>query len=206
MKRSKTSGRWLQEHFSDEFVLRSQKEGYRSRAVYKLIEIDEKDRLLKPGMTVVELGAAPGGWTQYLSMKLGDKGTVIASDILEMDPFADVTFIHGDFTQENVYEKLLDAIDGRPVDLVLSDMAPNFSGTKAVDQPKSMYLAELALDLASQVLRPGGSFLTKLFQGEGFEPYLKSTRERYNTVKSRKPKASRDRSREIYLLASGFKG
>jgi 23S rRNA (uridine2552-2'-O)-methyltransferase len=206
MARSKSSGRWLKEHFDDHFVKLAQKEGYRSRACYKLIEIDERDRLLKPGMTVIDLGSAPGGWSQVLSQRLGDKGTIIASDILPMDTLADVTFIQGDFTEQAVFDEIMAAVNGRPVDLVISDMAPNLSGMRDIDQPRAMYLVELVLDLASQVLRPGGDMLVKAFQGEGFESWLQDCRGSFSKVQTRKPKASRPRSREVYQLARGFKG
>ncbi|WP_163832341.1 23S rRNA (uridine(2552)-2'-O)-methyltransferase RlmE [Spartinivicinus ruber] len=206
MGRSKSSNRWLQEHFSDQFVKQSQKDGYRSRASYKLLEIQQKDRLFKPGMAVVDLGAAPGGWTQVAAELVGDSGKVVASDILPMDPIADVSFVQGDFTEETVLEDILAAIGAEKVDLVISDMAPNMSGMKAVDQPKAMYLAELALDLSLQVLKPKGDFLTKVFQGEGFDQYFKAMREAFASVVTRKPLASRSRSREVYLLGKGFKG
>ena len=204
--RSKTSKGWLKEHFDDPYVKKAQKDGYRSRASYKLLEIQEKDRLLRPGMTVVDLGAAPGGWCQVASRLIGEKGRIIASDILPMDGIADVTFIQGDFTEDEVFEQILVAIGGQPVDLVISDMAPNMSGTPAVDQPRAMYLCELALDMAARVLRPGGDFLIKVFHGEGFDDYYRDMRARFDKVLTRKPGASRDRSRETYLLGRGFKG
>mgnify|MGYP002738808039 CR=1 FL=1 len=203
--RSKTSKGWLKEHFDDPYVKKAQKDGYRSRASYKLLEIQEKDRLLRPGMTVVDLGAAPGGWCQVASRLIGEKGRIIASDILPMDGIADVTFIQGDFTEDEVFEQILAAIGGQPVDLVISDMAPNMSGTPAVDQPRAMYLCELALDMAARVLRPGGDFLIKVFHGEGFDDYYRDLRTRFDKVLTRKPGASRDRSRETYLLGRGFK-
>ncbi|MDX9688730.1 23S rRNA (uridine(2552)-2'-O)-methyltransferase RlmE [Halopseudomonas formosensis] len=206
MARSKTSKGWLKEHFDDPYVKKAQKDGYRSRASYKLLEIQEKDRLLRPGMTVVDLGAAPGGWCQVASRLIGEKGRIIASDILPMDGIADVTFIQGDFTEDEVFEQILAAIGGQPVDLVISDMAPNMSGTPAVDQPRAMYLCELALDMAARVLRPGGDFLIKVFHGEGFDDYYRDMRARFDKVLTRKPGASRDRSRETYLLGRGFKG
>ncbi|WP_090539733.1 23S rRNA (uridine(2552)-2'-O)-methyltransferase RlmE [Halopseudomonas formosensis] len=206
MARSKTSKGWLKEHFDDPYVKKAQKDGYRSRASYKLLEIQEKDRLLRPGMTVVDLGAAPGGWCQVASRLIGEKGRIIASDILPMDGIADVTFIQGDFTEDEVFEQILAAIGGQPVDLVISDMAPNMSGTPAVDQPRAMYLCELALDMAARVLRPGGDFLIKVFHGEGFDDYYRDLRTRFDKVLTRKPGASRDRSRETYLLGRGFKG
>lgn len=205
MARSKTSNKWLTEHFNDEFVKRSQKEGYRSRAVYKLMEIDDKDRLLKPGMTIVDLGAAPGSWCELVSKRIGGKGKIFALDILPMDALGDVTFIEGDFTEDAVYDALMDELDGQKVDLVISDMAPNISGMKAVDQPKMMYLAELALEFAQSVLKPGGVFLTKVFTGTGIDEYKKELRQHFAKIIVRKPKASRSRSSEIYLLAKQFK-
>ena len=206
MARSKTSLKWLQEHFNDPYVKKAQKDGYRSRASYKLLEIQEKDRILRPGNTVIDLGAAPGGWSQVTSRVLGDKGRLIASDILEMDSIPDVSFIQGDFTEESVLAQILEAVGNNPVDLVISDMAPNMSGVKMADQARSMYLCELALDLAGQVLRPGGDFLIKIFQGEGFDEYHKQVRAMFEKVQMRKPLSSRDRSREQYLLARGFRG
>ncbi|MDN6874517.1 23S rRNA (uridine(2552)-2'-O)-methyltransferase RlmE [Pseudomonas citronellolis] len=206
MARSKTSHRWLKEHFDDPYVKMAQRDGYRSRASYKLLEIQEKDRILRPGMTVVDLGAAPGGWSQVTSRVIGDKGILIASDILPMDSIPDVTFIQGDFTEDEVFARLLEAIGENPVDLVISDMAPNMSGLPAVDMPRAMFLCELALDLCTRVLRPGGDFLIKIFQGEGFDTYLKTVRENFEKVQMRKPLSSRDRSREQYLLARGFRG
>ena len=206
MARSKTSKGWLKEHFDDPYVKMAQKDGYRSRASYKLLEIQEKDRLFKPGMTVLDLGAAPGGWCQVASRLIGEKGRIIASDILPMDSIADVTFIEGDFTEDAVFEEILRAIADQPVDLVISDMAPNMSGTPAVDQPRAMYLCELALDMAGQVLRPGGNFLVKVFHGEGFDEYFRQMRGQFDKLITRKPGASRDRSRETYLLAKGYKG
>lgn len=184
----------------------AQKDGYRSRATYKLAEIDDKDQLLKPGMTVIDLGSAPGGWSQLAAERLQGRGIILASDILPMDPIADVQFIQGDFTEDSVLEALLEAMQGRQADLVISDMAPNLSGMNAIDQPKAMYLIELALDLAQQVLKPQGTFLAKAFQGEGYDAYLKLLKEHFQQVVTRKPKASRARSREVYLLAKGFRG
>jgi 23S rRNA (uridine2552-2'-O)-methyltransferase len=204
--RSKTSQNWLREHFNDPFVKMAQKDGYRSRASYKLLEIQEKDRILRPGNIVIDLGAAPGGWSQVTSRVLGDKGRLIASDILEMDSIEDVTFIHGDFTEASVLAQILAAVDNQPVDLVISDMAPNMSGVRMADQARAMYLCELALDLAGQVLRPGGDFLIKIFQGDGFDQYHKQVRQMFEKVQMRKPLSSRDRSREQYLLARGFRG
>lgn len=206
MARSKTSQNWLREHFNDPFVKMAQKDGYRSRASYKLLEIQEKDRILRPGNIVIDLGAAPGGWSQVTSRVLGDKGRLIASDILEMDSIEDVTFIQGDFTEEAVLAQILAAVNNQPVDLVISDMAPNMSGVRMADQARAMYLCELALDLAGQVLRPGGDFLIKIFQGEGFDQYHKQVRQMFEKVQMRKPLSSRDRSREQYLLARGFRG
>ncbi len=205
MARSRSSHRWLKEHFDDEFVRRAQAEGWRSRAVYKLQEINERDRLLKPGTTLVDLGAAPGGWSQYAARLLGERGRVLALDILPMDVLAGVDFIQGDFREETVFAQLLATLAGTPVDLVISDMAPNTSGLKAVDQPKQMYLVELALDFARQTLRPGGDFLVKVFQGEGFDALLKDLRADFGSVATRKPKASRARSAELYLLARNFR-
>ncbi|WP_129135408.1 23S rRNA (uridine(2552)-2'-O)-methyltransferase RlmE [Luteimonas sp. YGD11-2] len=201
--RSKSSQRWLKEHFSDPFVKRAQSEGMRSRAAYKLEELVERDRLLKPGMTVVDLGAAPGGWSQWVRQALGDSGRVIALDILEMPPLAGVEFLHGDFREDAVLSALEAMLDGRPVDLVLSDMAPNKSGMDAVDQPRAMHLAELAMTFADDHLRPGGTFLIKLFQGVGFDDYVRDLRRRYDRLAIRKPAASRQRSPEVYALAQG---
>lgn len=206
MARSKTSQRWLKEHFDDPYVKMAQRDGYRSRASYKLLEIQEKDRLLRPGMTVVDLGAAPGGWSQVASRVIGDRGRLIASDILPMDSIADVTFILGDFTEDAVFEQILEAVGDSQVDLVISDMAPNMSGVKVADQARAMFLCELALDLAMKVLAPGGDFLIKIFQGEGFDAYLKEVRQNFDKVQMRKPLSSRDRSREQYLLARGYRG
>jgi 23S rRNA (uridine2552-2'-O)-methyltransferase len=205
MGRSKSSHRWLQEHNKDHYVKRSQQEGYRSRASYKLLEIQEKDRLFKPGMTVVDLGSAPGGWSQVAVKLVGDKGRVVASDILPMDSIAGVDFVQGDFTEEAVFEEILQLLDDGQADLVISDMAPNMSGMKAVDQPRAMYLVELALDLASQVLKPEGVFVAKVFHGEGFDSFLQEVKSRFQRVVTRKPDASRSRSREVYLVARGLK-
>lgn len=205
MTRSKSSKRWLQEHFQDQFVKKAQAEGYRSRAVYKLLEIQEKDRLIKPGMTVVDLGAAPGGWSQVAAQIVGGKGKVIASDILEMEPIDGVEFIQGDFREQAVYDALLNSLGSADADVVFSDMAPNMSGTKAIDQPASMYLADLAFDLAIKVLRHEGSFLIKLFHGTEFDQYLQQLKQHFKKVITRKPKASRPRSNEVYALAVGYK-
>ncbi|UTW46511.1 23S rRNA (uridine(2552)-2'-O)-methyltransferase RlmE [bacterium SCSIO 12696] len=204
--RSKSSKDWLREHESDVYVKRSREDGYRSRASYKLLELCDKDRLIQHGMTVVDLGAAPGGWSQVAAERVGHGGQVIASDILPMDSLAGVQFVQGDFTDDAVFEEIMAAINGVEVDLVISDMAPNMSGMKAVDQPRAMYLVELALDMADQVLKPGGSFAAKVFQGEGFDSWLKEVRQRYRQVVTRKPDASRARSREVYIVAKGFKG
>ncbi len=206
MPRKRSSQRWLKEHFDDEFVRRSQVEGYRSRAVYKLIEIDEKDKLIKPGMTIIDLGAAPGGWSQYAAEKLNGNGRVIALDLLLIEPEIEgVEFIQGDFREDEVLAQLMEVINSEPADLVFSDMAPNMSGMKTVDNARAMHLAELTLELAKETLKPGGAMLVKLFQGEGFEQYLKELRQSFAKVTMRKPKASRSRSKEIYALATGFK-
>ena len=205
MKRSKSSQSWLKRHFDDPYVQRAQKAGYRSRAVFKLLEIQEKKRVIRPGQVVVDLGAAPGGWSQVAVPLVGRKGAVIAVDILPMEPIEGVDFIQGDFTERDVHDRLLATINGRGVDLVMSDMAPNITGLKAVDQPRAMYLAELALDLAREVLKPGGDFLVKVFQGEGFDEFLKAVRASFQKVVIRKPQASRPKSREVYLLAQGMK-
>lgn len=205
MARSKSSHRWLQEHNRDHYVKRSQQEGYRSRASYKLIELDKKDRLLRPGMSVVDLGSAPGGWSQVAAKQVGDKGRVVASDILPMDSIAGVEFICGDFTEESVLKEILDTLGEDLADLVISDMAPNMSGMRAVDQPKAMYLVELALDLAQQILKPGGDFVAKVFHGEGFDEYMRQVKGCFDRVVTRKPDASRSRSREVYIVAKGLK-
>jgi 23S rRNA (uridine2552-2'-O)-methyltransferase len=211
MAKSKSSKSWLKEHFDDEFVRRSQQDGYRSRAIYKFIEIDKKDRLVKPGMAIIDLGAAPGGWSEYCVKKLGKNGTMIALDILPMEPIEGVTIIEGDFRENLVFDELMTVIgsgenNGGKVDLVISDMAPNISGMGSVDMPRAYYLSELALDLARQVLKPGGGLLVKLFQGEGFEAYNKELKSSFSKVVMRKPRASRARSREVYALATGFLG
>jgi 23S rRNA (uridine2552-2'-O)-methyltransferase len=220
-KKRSSSKSWLKEHRDDPYVQRAQREGYRSRACYKLLELQEKDRLIRPGMTVIDLGSAPGGWSQVAVEQVGHNGRVIASDILAMDSLAGVEFIQGDFTEEAVFEQILAAIGDSPVDLVISDMAPNMSGMNAVDQPRSMYLVELALDMARRVLAPGGSFVAKVFQGEGFDELIRDARGSFDKVfdelirdargsfdkvLTRKPKASRPRSREVYLVAKGFRG
>jgi 23S rRNA (uridine2552-2'-O)-methyltransferase len=203
-KRTKSSARWLAEHANDEFVKRARLEGWRSRAVFKLKEIQESEKLLRPGIRCVDLGAAPGGWSQYAARILGGAGRVVATDILPMDAIPGVEFILGDFREEGVLDQLLAAVGADQVDLVLSDMAPNMAGIDAVDQPRSMYLAELAVEFADRVLRPGGDLLVKLFQGAGFEEIVKNARRRYGRVVMKKPKASRTRSSEIYLLARQF--
>lgn len=204
MARSKSSHRWLGEHFSDEYVKKAQQEGYRSRAIYKLKEIQEKDRILQSGMKVVDLGAAPGGWSQYATQIVGQKGRVVASDILPLDPLPFVEFVLGDFREESVLAEILQLLGDEKADLVISDMAPNMSGVDAVDQPRAIHLCELALDMAKQVLKPNGVFLVKLFQGDGSEAFIRDVRSSFRTVKVRKPAASRPRSREVYVLAQGF--
>jgi len=203
MKASKTSKQWMREHLNDPFVQMAQKEGYRSRAAYKLLEIDDKDHLLKPGMVVVDLGATPGGWCQVAATRVGDNGKVIALDLLPLEPLRGVEFIQGDFREEAVLKELEKSLQGKPVGLVISDMAPNFSGVASVDQDRMMYLAELAMEFALEHLSPDGSFLVKVFQGAGFEAYLKLMRSRFTRAVSRKPKASRGRSSEVYLLGTG---
>jgi len=205
MARSRSSKAWLAEHFTDEFVKRAQREGFRSRAVYKLKEIDERDRLIAAGMTVVDLGAAPGGWAQYARQRVGERGRVVALDLLPMAEIPGVEFIQGDFAEPEALEALEGALGGRPVDLVIADMSPNISGIGVSDQARAMGLAELALDFAERALRPGGSILVKVFQGRGFNEYLQALRKRFERVVTRKPQASRTRSRELYLLARGFR-
>ncbi|NOS73719.1 MAG: 23S rRNA (uridine(2552)-2'-O)-methyltransferase RlmE [Methyloglobulus sp.] len=205
MSRSKSSSRWMQEHFDDEYVKMAQVQGYRSRAVFKLKEIQEKDKFIKPGMNVVDLGAAPGGWSQFARPLLGKKSKLIALDILPMESIEGVTFIQGDFRENAVLDELTTVLDSAPVDIVLSDMAPNMSGSKGIDQPNAIYLAELALDTAKAVLVKRGSFLVKVFQGEGFEAYHRDVQQHFDKVVIRKPKASRPRSNEVYILALGFK-
>ncbi len=204
-KKKSSSKAWLKEHHDDQYVQRAQREGYRSRACYKLLELQEKDRLIRPGMTVVDLGSAPGGWSQVAVELVGHTGKLVASDILAMDGLAGVEFIKGDFTEDAVFEQIVAAIGGSPVDLVVSDMAPNMSGMADVDQPRSMYLVELALDMSRRVLAPGGVFVTKIFQGEGFDELLRDARSSFSKVLTRKPQASRARSKEVYLVAKGFK-
>jgi 23S rRNA (uridine2552-2'-O)-methyltransferase len=206
MARSKTSGRWLQEHINDPYVKQAQKDGYRSRSSYKLIQLNEKDRLIRPGMLIMDLGAAPGGWSQVAGRLVGDKGRVLATDILPMDPLRNVDFIQGDFTEAAVLNRILDQLKGNQPDLIASDISPNITGIDSADQASSMYLVELALDLARQVLKPGGDFVAKVFQGAGSDAYLKELRTSFEKVLVRKPAASRPRSREVYVVARGFKG
>jgi 23S rRNA (uridine2552-2'-O)-methyltransferase len=205
MARSKSSSRWLREHFNDSYVKRAQAEGWRSRAVFKLEEIQQSDRLLHPGMTVVDLGAAPGGWSQYAAKLLAGKGRVIALDILEMPGLAGVEFIQGDFNDEAVLQRLFELVGPAKVDLVMSDIAPNMMGIADVDHDRTMQLVELAVDFACRTLRPGGDFLAKVFQGSGFQPLLGGLRQHFESVKLRKPKASRARSAEVYVLARGYR-
>lgn len=205
-KHSASSGRWLKEHFDDKYANEARRKGYRSRAIFKIEEIQNKDKLLKPGMTVVDLGAAPGGWSQYAAKVLGDEGQVIACDLLPMDPISGVSFLQGDFREEAVLNALLERIQPDMVDVVMSDMAPNMAGNLSVDQPRAMYLVELALDMCHQTLAPGGSFVVKVFQGEGFDEYVKQVRDAFKAVKIRKPDSSRARSREVFIVANGFKG
>jgi len=205
MARSKSSDRWMREHFDDEYVKRAQTDGYRSRAVYKLLEILEKDKLIRKGMTVVDLGAAPGSWSQIAVEQVGDKGRVIALDILPMDSLAGVEFVEGDFREDEVLANLMKTLNSSPVDLVMSDMAPNMSGMRDADQSRSMYLADLAVDLANQVLRKEGDIVVKVFQGAEFDAYVKNMRSQFAKVVIRKPKASRPRSREVYVVGLGFK-
>ena len=206
MSRSKSSQNWLQEHHDDAYVLQARKDGYRSRAVYKLIEIQQKDQILKPGQFTLELGAAPGGWSEYVSRFSGRKGRLVAVDLLPLEPIAGVEVIQGDFTETETLDEILALIDNQPLDLVLSDMAPNISGIETIDQPKSVYLAELAFELARDYLNQNGVFVVKLFQGEGFEKLVSDFRATFKTVRFRKPKASRPRSREIYAVCCGLKG
>ncbi len=205
MARSKSSRHWLDRHFQDPYVKRAQQEGYRSRAAFKLLELQEKDRLLRPGMWVVDLGAAPGGWSQVARELVGPAGRVVALDLLPLDPIPGVELIQGDFRDQGPLEALQELLGDQPLDLVLSDMAPNTSGIGAVDQPRALYLAELALAFAREHLRPGGTLVVKVFQGEGFDGLLREVRGAFSRVASRKPRASRAESREVYLVATGFK-
>ena len=206
MKKSKSSARWLNDHENDEYVQRARREGFRSRAVYKLLEIQEKYQILKPGSVVVDLGAAPGGWMQVARKTVGDSGFVVGLDLLAIEPLSDCTFIQGDFTEDAVLRQLMEALEERQVDLVISDMAPNLSGMKDIDQPRSMYLVELAVHFAAEVLRPGGTFLAKCFEGEGIDGLRATIRNEFKQLSNVKPKASRVKSREIYLLGRSFKG
>lgn len=205
MSRSKSSDQWLKEHFDDAYVKQAKESGYRSRACFKLLEIQHKDRIFKKGMTVVDLGAAPGGWSQVAAEWVGPEGKILASDILPMDALPGVTFVQGDFSDEGVFQSLLLHVPPGGVDLVISDMAPNMSGNRVQDQARSMYLSELALDFAQSVLKPKGSLLIKMFQGEGIEVYRSALQARFTKLQTRKPDASRARSREVYYLATGFK-
>lgn len=203
--RPKNSRDWVRRHLSDPFVKKSQEDGFRSRSVYKLIEIDERDRLLKPGVVMVDLGSAPGSWSQYASKKVGKSGRVVAIDLLPMEPIPDVIFIEKDFSEDAGLQAVIDAIDNQPLDLVISDMAPNMTGIPVTDQARLFNLGELALDFALKFLKPNGVFVVKVFQGHGFEPYVKLLRSHFKAVDARKPDASRDESREVYLLARGLK-
>jgi len=204
-KLTASSARWMQEHFDDEYVKKAQRLGLRSRAVFKLEEINNKDKLLKSGMKVVDLGAAPGGWSEYAAKIVGDKGQVVACDILSMDPLAGVDFLQGDFREDAVLEALLNKIGGQNIDVVMSDMAANMTGNESADSARSMYLVELALDMCNQVLKKNGAFVVKVFQGEGFEQFMKDVKQAFKVVKTRKPDSSRARSREVYIVATGFK-
>ena len=203
MKRTKSGSAWMHEHVTDPFVKQAQKDGYRSRAAYKLLEIDERDHLIRAGMVVVDLGATPGCWSQVAANKVGDKGKVLALDLLPLNPLPRVEFIQGDFREESVLVQLEEKLAGKQIELVISDMAPNISGIDLSDQARSVHLAELALEFAVQHLKPGGAFLVKVFQGVGFEEYVKTMRKHFSKVASRKPKASRDRSSEVYMLGTG---
>ena len=204
--RTKSSARWLNEHVNDPYVKQAQKDGYRSRSSYKLIQLNEKDRLIRPGMLVVDLGSVPGGWSQVAARLVGAKGRVLATDILPMEPLKNVDFIQGDFTGESVLKQVLDWLGDNKPDVVLSDIAPNISGIDSADQASSIYLVELALDMARQVLKPKGDFVAKVFQGTGSEEFLKDLRTSFDKVLIRKPAASRSRSREVYMVAKGFAG
>lgn len=205
-KRTASQSRWLQEHFKDVYVQEAHKQGLRSRASFKIEEIQERDRLFKPGYKVVDLGAAPGGWSQYATTCVGENGRVVACDILPMDPIYGVDFLQGDFREQSVLDELLRIVGDTEVDIVMSDMAPNMSGNLAVDQPRAMYLVELAFEMCNQILKKGGSFVVKVFNGEGTEAYLRMLRSAFKEVKVRKPDASRSRSREVYYVGLGFKG
>ena len=205
-KHKGSSQKWLDEHFDDEYVKKAQRLGLRSRAVFKLEEINNKDKLIKPGMKVVDLGAAPGGWSEYAVKAVGDKGLVVACDILPMDAIVGVDFLEGDFREEAVLEALLNRIGGKNIDVVMSDMAANMTGNESADSARSMYLVELALEMCREVLKTNGAFVVKVFQGAGFEQFMKEVRSVFTTVKTRKPESSRARSREVYLVATGYKG
>jgi 23S rRNA (uridine2552-2'-O)-methyltransferase len=206
MARSKSSHRWLQEHVNDPYVKQAQKDGYRSRSSYKLIELNDKDRLIRPGMLIMDLGSAPGGWSQVAGKLVGEKGRVLATDILPMDSIKNVDFIQGDFTDEAVFNRILEALNGAKPDLIMSDIAPNLSGIDSADQGTSMYLVELVLDMVRRVLKPKGNFVVKVFQGAGSDAYLKDVRSSFERVSVRKPKSSRPRSREVYVVAREFRG
>ena len=206
MARSKSSASWLSRHLSDPFVKQAQKDGYRSRSAYKLIELNESDHLLRPGMRVMDLGSTPGGWSQVAGRLIGGKGRILATDILPMDSLPNVDFIQGDFTDEAIVQQLLDWLDGGKFDLIMSDIAPNLSGISIADQAKSIYFLELALDTVRKTLKPGATFAAKMFQGSGSDQYLKELRTHFSKVSIRKPAASRKESREVYLVAKGFKG
>jgi 23S rRNA (uridine2552-2'-O)-methyltransferase len=206
MARSKSSASWLSRHLSDPFVKQAQKEGYRSRSAYKLIELNEKDKLIRPGMRVLDLGSAPGGWSQVAGKLVGEKGRVLATDILPMDALKNVDFIQGDFTEDAIVQQLLDWLGGGKFDLIISDIAPNITGISSADQASSMYFLELALDTVRKTLKPGATFVAKMFQGSGSDQYLKELRKHFEKVLIRKPAASRKESREVYLVAKGFKG
>lgn len=206
MARSKTSQKWIDEHVNDPYVKKAKADGYRSRSSYKLIEINEKDKLFQSGSIVMDLGSAPGGWSQIVAPQVGEKGRIISSDILPMDGLAGVTFIQGDFTEAAVYDQIILTLNNDKVDAVVSDMAPNLSGVNTTDQYASIYLVELALDMARNVLKPGGNFCAKVFQGVGYEKYIKDVKSSFDKVLVRKPAASRARSREVYIVAKGFKG
>lgn len=205
MSKQKKNNGWMERHLNDNYVKKSKADGYRSRAAYKIIELNEKDKLFKPGMTVVDLGAAPGGWSQVVSDNLGESGRIIALDLLPMDSFAHVEFIRGDFREDAIFDKLLELLNGDPVDLVISDMAPNLTGQRVIDQSKSMYLVELALDFALQVLKPGGDFVTKAFEGAGMAEYRMQIQAHFAKSYNRKPGSSRSESRELFVVAKGMK-
>lgn len=206
MARSKSSSQWLQRHVNDPYVKQAQKDGYRSRSAYKLIELNEKDRLIRPGMRVLDLGSAPGGWSQVAGRLVGEKGWVLATDILPMDGLKNVDFIQGDFTEEAVLQQLFAWLGGEKFDLILSDIAPNITGIDSADQASSMYFLELALETVRLTLKPGATFVAKMFQGAGSDQYLKELRKSFEKVLIRKPAASRPKSREVYVVAKGFRG